>query len=116
MKVLLSHPSHLSKLAELLKHTTSLETLLLEHLQPPGPHAQPMVVNLDLRDLLEWLPRTVHTLKVKGCHLLRRVVLDPQSQQSWHGATYPHLRYDIVFLVVIAMNAVCCTMIGQYYD
>ena len=44
LKVLLSHPSHIGKLAELLQHMTSLETLLLEHLQPPGPHAQHMVV------------------------------------------------------------------------
>ena len=44
LKMMLSHPSHIGKLAELLRHVSSLETLLLEHLQPPGPHAQHMVV------------------------------------------------------------------------
>ena len=44
VKMMLSHPSHIGKLAEMLQHMTCLETLLLEHLQPPGPHAPHMVV------------------------------------------------------------------------
>ena len=45
-----------------------------------------------------WLPKTVHTLKVRGFHLLRRVVLDPGSQQSWQGVSYPSLRnLEVVF-------------------
>ena len=39
-----SHPSHLTKLSELLVHTRQLQTLNLEHLQIPNPHSHHLVV------------------------------------------------------------------------
>merc|ERR550539_316085 len=56
LKFSVSHHAHLSKVTELLTQTKKLESLSLEHLQVPQAH---LVVNLDIRDLLSWLPRTV---------------------------------------------------------
>ena len=44
LRVLASHPSHLARVAELLQHAARLQSLTLEHLQPPNPHSQHMVV------------------------------------------------------------------------
>ena len=40
----ISHPSHLTKISELLVHTTHLEHLSIDHLQIPNPHNHHLVV------------------------------------------------------------------------
>jgi len=87
------HPSHLAKAAELLEHGTSLETFILEHLQIPQAHHH--VVNLDVRDVLGWLPSSVQNLKIRGFHLLRRVQAEIQEGT---GPTYNNIKLvEIVF-------------------
>jgi len=87
LKVLACHPSHLAKAAELLAQTKNLESFTMEQLQVPQPH---LVVNLDLRDLLSWLPPTVSTVKVRGFHLVRRLNL---TVEEGAGPRYPRLAH-----------------------
>jgi len=93
IKLQACHPSHLSKAAELLEHCHGLETFTLEHLQIPQAHHH--VVNVDVRDVLSWLPPSVKNLKIRGFHLLRRI----QSEiQEGSGPSFNNLKsVEIVF-------------------
>jgi len=95
LKILASHPSHWVKISELLTHTTNLEILTVEHLKLPNPHGHHLVVNIDVRDMLLWSPKTLHTLKIRGFHLLRRVNME---MAEGSGPSYPHIKtLEIVF-------------------
>jgi len=93
LRFLASRPAHLPRLHQLLGHTPSLETLVLEHLQLPHlpPH---QVVNTDMREVLSWLPATLTSLTVRGFHLAAGRL----QQREGEGPTYPALRtLEIVF-------------------
>merc|ERR1719309_816660 len=94
LKVQACHPSHLSSVRDILSHTTNLADFTLEHLQLSQAHHH--VVNLDLRDLLSWLPTTVSKLKVRGFHLLHSG--SESDQVEGGGPSYPSITHiEVVF-------------------
>jgi len=90
------HPSHLVRASELLEHSHNLTSFTLEHLQlHQAPHQH--VVNVDVRDVLSWLPQSVSTLKVRGFHLLHRPGA-PGGGEEGSGPKYPSVKsVEIVF-------------------
>ena len=72
--------------------------------------------SVDIRDVLGWLPKSVHTLKIRGFHLLRRVNLEPEGGRD--HPTYPHLRnLEVVFCGSSDRDLlhVCCLCPGLEY-